>query len=87
MGAQTQESTATTTQAEKGGRAPRRWLWVVAATCTVAFGAGAAVGLWITSDTPVGRGTGGSALAPTADGPDPMLSHAGRHLAPGGALA
>ena len=45
-------------------RAPRRWLWVVAATCLVALGTGAVIGYSFTRDTHVGRGTIGNAVAP-----------------------
>ena len=50
-------------------RAPRRWLWVVSATCLVALGAGAAIGHSLTRDTHVGRGSVGNAHAPEHEVP------------------
>ncbi|WP_143755825.1 hypothetical protein [Sanguibacter keddieii] len=53
----------------RSARAPRRWLWVVSATCLVALGTGAAIGYSLTRDTHVGRGSVGNAHAPEHEVP------------------
>lgn len=57
---------------EHAERGPRRWLWVVAATCLIALGAGAVIGYSLTRDTHVGRGTTGNALAPEPGPTNPV---------------
>jgi len=61
-------------------RAPRRWLWVVAATCLVALGTGAVIGYSFTRDTHVGRGDRGNAHATVTD-PEAEVEGLGQTLA------